>query len=168
MTFRVNPYRFTSGVTKRLVQTWIALEQPRPIPWTPLPRPLSECTVAFLTTGAVALKSDRPFDQEGERRDPWWGDPTHRVIPRHATAADIRVYHLHINPEPGERDLNCLLPLERAAELEQEGVIGRLAPSHYSVMGYLLDLTEFLRDTIPAIIANLRAEAVDAVVLIPA
>jgi hypothetical protein len=34
-------------------------------------------------------------------------------------------------------------------------------------MGYILDATALLRDTVPQIIAGLRAQEVDAVVLVP-
>jgi len=48
---------------------------PRPIPWTPLRRALEQCTIALLSTAGVALRGDKPFDQERERKNPWWGDP---------------------------------------------------------------------------------------------
>ena len=163
----VDSYRFLSGITRRMVETWIKLEPPRPIPWTPLAKPLAECTVALFSTGGIALKSDRPFDQEGERRDPWRGDPSYRVIPKTASAEDIEVYHLHINPEFARRDLNCILPLERLSELEANGEIGRVAPSHYSIMGYLPKADEMLRESIPPIVETLRAEGVDAALLVP-
>jgi D-proline reductase (dithiol) PrdB len=164
----VDSYRFLDGITKRLIRSWINLESPREIPWTPPAKPLSESTVALLSTGGIALKTDRPFDQEGERRNPWWGDPSYRVIPKTAKSEDIRVYHMHIDPRLGERDLNCLLPIERLEELAEMGKVGRAAQSHYSFMGYLLDPREFLEKSIPAIIEHLRAEVVDVVVLVPA
>jgi D-proline reductase (dithiol) PrdB len=163
----VDSYRFLDGITKRLISSWIKLESPREIPWTPLSKPLAECTVALISTGGIALKTDRPFDQEGERRNPWWGDPSYRIIPRGARAEDIRVYHMHIDPTLAERDLNCLLPLERLQELVEVGKVGRAAPSHYSFMGYILDPRELLGKSIPAIIETLRAEAVDLVLLVP-
>ena len=163
----VDPYRFVSGVTRRVIETWIKMEEPREIPWTPLEKPLSECTVALLTSGGVAMKEDEPFDQEGERRNPWWGDPTYRVIPRSATEADIAVYHLHINPRYALRDLGCLLPLRPLEELERAGEIGRAAPSHYSIMGYLLKPEQMLRESVPAILRRLKEERVDILVLVP-
>lgn len=164
----VDSYRFLDGITRRLVRSWIKLESPREIPWTPLSRPLSESTVALISTGGIALKTDRPFDQEGERRNPWWGDPSYRIIPRTARTEDIRVYHMHIDSRLAEKDVNCLLPLERLEELVEVGKVGRAAPSHYSFMGYILDPGELLRKSIPAIIEHLRADAVDVVVLAPA
>ena len=164
----VDSYRFLDGITKRLIRSWINLESPRDIPWTPLAKPLSDCTVALISTGGIALKTDRPFDQEGERKNPWWGDPSYRIIPKTARSEDIRVYHMHIDPKLGERDLNCLLPIERLEELAELRKVGRAAPSHYSFMGYLLDPREFLEKSIPAIIEHLRTDAVDVVVLVPA
>lgn len=164
----VDSYRFIDGITKRLIRSWIKLESPREIPWTPLSKPLSDCTVALISSGGIALKTDRPFDQEGERQNPWWGDPSYRIIPQTAKADDIRVYHLHIDPRPAEQDLNCLLPMERLGELAEMRKIGRAAPFHYSYMGYLLEPQEMLEKSIPAIIEHLRADHVDVAVLIPA
>ena len=135
---QVDSYRFLDRVTKKLVQTWIELETPRNIPWTPLSRPLEESTVALISSAGLALKTDRPFDQEGERRNPWWGDPSYRILPRTATEADVKLYHLHIHPRVAEQDLNTLLPLQRLLEFEARGEIGRSATHHYSFMGYLL------------------------------
>ena len=163
----VDPYRFVSGVTRRVVKTWIEMEEPRPIPWTPLEKPLSECKVALLSSGGIALKTDQPFDQEGERQNPFWGDPSHRLIPGNAKAEDIRVYHLHIDPRPAETDLNTLLPVDRLRELAEEGVIGTAADWHYATMGYILDPTELLEVTTPKIIAHLKQEKVDVLILVP-
>jgi D-proline reductase (dithiol) PrdB len=114
------------------------------------------------------LKTDRPFDQEGERKNPWWGDPSYRIIPREATAKDIKVYHLHINPGFAEQDINTLLPTERLLELERLGEIGNSAPSHYSMMGYILNPEALLEESAPAMIRQMQAENVNIVVLIPA
>ena len=116
----------------------------------------------------LALKTDKPFDQEGERRNPWWGDPSYRIIPADATERDVRLYHMHIDPSYAEQDLNCLFPLGRLNELAQTGEIGRVAPRHYSMMGYLLNPKQLLDETVPAIIENLREDRVDAVILVPA
>lgn len=152
MARTVDSYRFTGSITRRMLETWIKQETPRPIPWTPLEKPLSECTVALLSSGGIALKSDTPFDQEGERRNPWWGDPSYRIIPNTATEKDIDIYHLHINPEFSRRDLNCLLPIQRLVELQAAGEVGQVAPSQYSIMGYLPNPDEMLEQSVPKII----------------
>ena len=164
----VASYRFISGITRRMLRTWVEMEQPRPIPWTPLTKPLQECKVALLSSAGIAMHGDTPFDQEGERANPWWGDPSYRVLPNTATEADVHLYHLHIDPRPAQQDLNCLLPLTRLNELAAQGEIGAAARQHYSIMGFILQPEELLQKTAPAIIRDLRAERADVVVLVPA
>jgi len=124
--------------------------------------------VAVISSSGLRLKDDQPFDLEGERQKPWWGDPSFRVIPKTAKAADIQVDHLHINPEFAEQDLNCLIPLDHLQELEAVGEIGEVAASHYTYIGYTTQPEQLLQESVPAIINNLRDEAVDVVVLVPA
>ncbi len=167
MASSVDPYRFIDRFSKRVARSWSALEPERAIPWTPLSKPLSECTVSLISSAALVLRGDRPFDQQGERDDPWWGDPSHRVIPRSATSDEVACHHLHIHTAAAEQDLNCVLPIHRLVELEEAGFIGRAATSHYSFMGYQPRDQELLARTVPAIIEQLRAEQVDAVLLVP-
>jgi len=138
------------------------------IPWSALKKPVSEATFAILTSAGISMRSDPPFDMERERREPTWGDPTHREIPRTALEADVAVNHLHINTRYIQEDLNVILPMRRLAEFEAEGRIGRLAPTHYSYYGYQPDPTVLLQDTMPKVADRMRAEGVEAVLLTPA
>lgn len=167
METTVDSYRFLDFPTRTLVSAWIAREPEREIPWVPLSAPLSDCRIAVVSTAAVAMRGDRPFDQEGERRDPWWGDPSYRVIDREVTAADVAIYHLHIDTSYGARDLDCVMPLGLLCELESGGEIGSSAPSHYSYMGYILDPRELLEQSVPAIVRRMRSEEVDVALLVP-
>jgi D-proline reductase (dithiol) PrdB len=164
---QVDSYRFLKGIARRMIKTWISLEKPREIPWTPLTKPLHRCNVALISSAGMALATDKAFDQEIERRNPWFSDPSFRVIPRDATAEDIRVYHLHINPGFIQQDINCALPVQRLLELEAGGNIGRAAPSHYSFIGYTCQPERLLDESVPAIVRKLREETVDVVVLVP-
>ena len=168
MTKTVDSYRFISGITRRMIKNWIALEKPRPIPWTPLSRPLSECNVALLSSAGIALKTDKPFDQEGERRNPWWGDPSYRILPNNAAQEDMHLYHLHIDPSYAMQDINCLFPLQHLEALAINGRIGRSSPRHYSIMGYILNPEVLLCETVPALIRDLKEDLADVVILVPA
>ena len=168
MPEEIDSFRFITGITKRVLKTWIKMEQPREIPWTPLARPIFESTVAIISTGGIAYKDDQPFDQEGERQNPWWGDPSYRILPKNATQEQVRLYHMHIDPAYAEQDLNCLFPLQRLQELESSGRIGRVSPRHYSIMGYILNPQVLLKETVPALIRNLKEDLADVVVLVPA
>jgi D-proline reductase (dithiol) PrdB len=150
------------------MKAWAARQERGVIPFTPLPKRLRECTIALVSTAGVARNDDQPFDQERERRDPWWGDPSFRVIPLGTTEQDVRIYHMHIDPRCGQTDLDVVLPLRRLTELAHEGIVGQPAPRHYSLMGYILDPTVLVDETAPAIAGRMRADDVDAVALVPA
>lgn len=163
----VDSYRFLDRITRKLVKTWIELEMPREIPWAPLAKPVEESTVALISSAGLALKSDQPFDQEGERQNPWWGDPSYRVLPRTVRGKDVKLYHLHIASRLVEQDLNTLFPLQRLLELEACGEVGSAAAHHYSYMGYILQPRTLLEQSVPAMIRQMRHDGVNAVVLVP-
>ena len=163
----VDSYRFLDGISRRAMRRWAALATPGLIPWTPLAKPLSHSKVAIISSAGIALRSDTPFDDEIERRDPWFSDPSFRILPRSTRTGDARICHLHINTSFAAQDLNCVLPLERLAELEASGELSCSAPSHYSYMGYTLRPETLLRESVPCIVERLRDEQVDVVVLVP-
>lgn len=164
----IDSYRFLDFASRQVMKAWAARAQPGVIPFTPLAKPLSDCTIALITTAGVARNDDVPFDQEGERRNPWWGDPSFRTIPFGTTETDVRLYHLHIDTRFGQADLDVVLPMRRLKELADEGLVGRPARTHYSMMGYILDEKELIEKTAPAIAEHMRAEAIDAAALSPA
>ena len=164
----IDSYRFLDFGSRQVMKAWAARQQAGDIPFTPLAKPLGDCTIALISTAGVARNDDRPFDQEHERRDPWWGDPSFREIPLGTTEADVRLYHLHIDPRFGQADLDVVLPMRRLAELAAQAVVGRPAPRHYSIMGFILEPTVLLEETAPAIAERMRADHVDAAALVPA
>jgi D-proline reductase (dithiol) PrdB len=167
MNNQVDSYRFISRATARIMKAWVKREPNRDTPWTPLSNPLAQSTIALISSAGMALKDDKPFDQEGERKNPWWGDPSFRTIPRTAAENDVCCYHLHVDSRYADQDINCIFPLRRLEEQMENGEIGRIAPSHYSIMGYILQEQELLQESAPAIISCLKSENVDIVLLIP-
>lgn len=164
----IDSYRFLDFASRQVMKAWAARQEPDVIPFTPMTKPLAECTVALVSTAGIARNDDVPFDQERERRDPWWGDPSSRVIPLGTTERDVRLYHLHIDPRFGEADLDVVLPMRRLTELAQARVVGRAAPRHYSIMGYILEPTVLVAETAPVIAEQMRHDGVDAAALVPA
>lgn len=138
------------------------------IPWTSLKKPASRTTFSLMTSAGISLKTDPPFDMEREKREPMWGDPTHREIPRDTPQEAIDVNHLHVDTRFIREDINVILPITRFAEFEKEGVIGSLAPTCYSFYGYQHDFSYLLEQTLPKVAAKMHAEGVAAVVLTPA
>ncbi len=166
----IDSYRFLDFATRQIIKAWAKREaqEKRPIPWMPMAKPLAECAVALLTTAGVARRDDIPFDQERERQNPWWGDPTYRTVSQGTTEAEVRLYHLHIDPRFGQEDLDVVLPMRRLSELASEGIVGRPADTHYSIMGYQLRPQVLESETAPAIALEMKARGVDAAALVPA
>jgi len=138
--------------------------------WAPFDKALGEATIAVLSSAGIFLRDEQPsFDMEREKREPTWGDPSWRAIPRDVAQDRIDAAHLHINTEPLKRDVGVVLGLRALAALEADGVIGRLADENYSVMGYQESgCAVWRKETGPEIAARLREGAVDALLLAPA
>ncbi len=165
----VDGFRFLPPGLRAWVKTFIPDEDFKdPIPWTPMSKPLSQVTVALVTSAGISLKSDPPFNMEREKREPIWGDRSFRIIPKGKTEKDIDVNHLHINTTYIKQDINVILPLARMAEFEKEGIIGRLAPSAYSFYGFQWRNNDFLKEAIEPISKKMKLEGVEAVLLAPA
>jgi len=138
------------------------------IPWTPMAKPMSQTTIALVTSAGISLKTDPPFDMEREKKEPIWGDRSYRTIPKGTTEKDIEVNHLHINTNWIKQDINVILPLARMAEFEKEKIIGRLAPTAYSFYGFQWQSTDFLKEAIEPISKKMKLEGVEAVLMTPA
>lgn len=159
----------------RLIATFyrtIEVEEKRPIPWTPLPRPLNECTFGLVTSaGLYQAGVEPPFDVARERQEPTWGDPTYRTIPRDIAPDAVGASHLHINTADLLADVNIVLPLHRFAELAASGEIGGVAKNHYSFMGFQgfpPDTAAWENEYGPEVAAKFKAHNVDCVFLTPA
>ncbi len=147
----------------------IQIEVDGPV-WAPFEKPLAEATLAVLSSAGIFLPdTQESFDVERERREPHWGDPSWRAIPRDVSQERIDAAHLHINTEHVKRDVGVALGLRALAALEADGVIGRLATENYSVMGFQQAGCEVWQSkTGPEIAGRLRDAAVDALLLAPA
>jgi len=165
----VDPWRFAGSFLKKVLSGGIP-EEPAwsEIPWTPVRKPLSQSRVALLSTAGLSMRGDEPFDMEGERKRPTRGDPSWRRLRADATSRTIAANHLHIDTGYIERDLNVALPLDRLRELASEGVVGEMAPTHYSIMGYQGNDSSILEsESAPAIAEAMKSEEVDLALLAP-
>jgi D-proline reductase (dithiol) PrdB len=138
------------------------------IPWTPMTRPLGEARIALVTTAGINVRGlEPPFDYAREQSEPNWGDPTYRTLPRDLRQDQVQTGHLQINNDDIDRDLNVAIPIARMRELEEQHVIGSLAPTSYSFMGYQPDTTEWRERYAPDVAERMKAEQVDGVLLTP-
>jgi D-proline reductase (dithiol) PrdB len=137
--------------------------------WTEFTKRLADARIAVITSAGLHLEGEQaPFDADRERREPTWGDPSHRVLPADVTTSALGMTHLHVNPADILADHNVALPTDLLAALAGDGVIAGQTSSHVSVMGYQqAGLDVWRRETAPAITSLLRDEGADGVVLAP-
>lgn len=140
---------------------------PAKTPWTPLEKPLTECTVTLISSAGIYVKGYAPYDYERERRQPTWGDPTHREIPRTAGQDECEYSHLHIDTSYMYQDRNVSWPVDIFEDYEREGKIGRLSDTLYSIMGYIPNFNPLLKKTAPQMIAKMKEEGVEVAFLFP-
>jgi hypothetical protein len=166
-SFRIDSYKF---LPRSMVPEFKAFpDQAGGLVKASPPVSLEKAKVALLTSGGLYLKDRQSsFDVDRERQDPFWGDPTYRIIPRDVSHGEIAVAHLHLNPDDILADFNVALPLEVFAKFEREGEIGSLAQNNYSFMGYQGRSTQAWHDIYgPELVGRLKQDAVDLLILAP-
>jgi len=132
-------------------------------PMAVLGKPLSECRVALLTSGGVSRKDAPPFNPLARN------DLRLDQILSETLSDFFQVHDDYYNHRDADRDINCIFPLDRLREFAAEGVIGSVAPHHYSgFMGRIYTRTAVVSEAAPALARALREESVDAFVLVPA
>lgn len=122
--------------------------------------PLARARVALVGTAGAYLRGQSPFSLGDE------GDPSFREIP--ADAAALELAHVGYDVDRARRDPDVIFPLALLRRLANEGGVGELAPRTFSFMGYIPDPRALLEETAPAAARELRADAVDLVLLVPA
>lgn len=134
-----------------------------PPAWTPLPRPIRECRLGFVTSGAFYLEPDQePFDD-----DPRRSDPSVREVPWPVPAGACRIAHRFYDRRYAEADLETMVPLHTLSELAAEGRIGSVADRFASFMGYLPHWERIEGELAPAAFRLVRSWDADAVLLSP-
>ncbi len=145
-------------------------------PFSKLPRPLSQSRLALFTSSGHFVEGDdpKPFgvehmtQQEAEARivDFIKNEPQLSVIPIDTPESELRVRHGGYDIRGALADPNVNFPLTRLKELQQAGRIGELAANAYSFLGACSQL-RLLNHTGPAWVEMIKAQHIDAVLLVP-
>ena len=122
------------------------------------PKALAQARVAIVTSASLHHTDDDDFAPS---------DTGYRVL--HSDRRDIVVGHWSPNFDASgvAQDLNVVFPIDRLAELADQGVIGSVSPVHLSVAGNQFDLSGIKMDAGPAGAALLGQHEVDVVLLTP-
>ncbi len=132
-------------------------------PFTPLKTPVKEASVALISSGGVSMDDQKPFD-------PWAVNGLDfREIPSDTPFKRLNLNHNYFDHRDAVKDLNCVFPIKRLQELEQEGEIGCLASVAISLgMGRLYKRTALQNETVPKILDVLKQQKADAALLVAA
>ncbi len=132
-------------------------------PFTPLAKPLSQCTVALLTSGGVSRKADTPFNPDARN------DLRVDEVAPNAPSDDFQIHDSYFDHADADRDINCIFPLDRLREMAVTGEIGAVAPRHWSgFMGRIYKRQAVMQEKAPALFEALKRDKVDLLVAIPA
>lgn len=126
---------------------------------TPLRKPVSESTIGIFTSAGIQSAAE-PLLQETN-------DLSYRLIERETPLSELIVAHQTPVRVWALDDINVAFPRDRLVELEEEGVIGRLAPRAVSMVGSITMFEELLTKTVPAIKEEFEAQDVDLVFFFP-
>lgn len=118
--------------------------------------------ILISSAGAYLPDSQMSFDDTNDL-----GDYTIRLIPSTTAPEEISFAHTHYDHTAVNIDQQVLLPLGHLRDLVNEGIIGELAPSAVSFMGYQPVATRLVDETVPAILEAVSAAKADAALLVP-
>jgi len=135
------------------------------VPFAPLLKPLSESRIGLVTTAAL---HDPALGDQGPGAAYNAAAKFHRVY-AHPTAGapDLRISHVTYDRDhTSAEDPNCWFPLAQLKRCAAEGMIGSVSPHFYGAPTTRSQRTTIERDA-PEILAALREDKVDAMVLVP-
>ncbi len=127
--------------------------------WCPITKPVSESRIALLTSAALRLANQEPFIPRE--------DLSYRRVPSDPAAGEIVIdHHSGIGRVP-KQDPEIVFPRTALVELAKRGIVGSLAPFHFSFMGGVRRPQEIENELAPAIASDLQQAQVDLALLVP-
>ena len=129
-----------------------------PVPWTPLRRPLGDCTIALISTAGFVLPGQPPFDEHVKG-----GDWSFREIPNDVNPATLIETHRSESFDHAGvlADPNLAFPVTRLNE------IAHASRRHFSFMGSITAPGRLMKESAPAVARMLADDGVDAALLVP-
>ena len=139
--------------------------KPEGQPWITLKKPLRECRIALVCSAGISRRDQVSFQCKGH------DDLSFREIPTSTAAQDLVINYEYFDHSDADRDINCVLPLDRLRELEEEGFIAAFCPTFYSMgIGRWLDPNtpeKLQREVAVELAGRCKLQEADAVLLVP-
>lgn len=140
---------------RRFVPEFDWLRIPEPSPRVHPRSPLPTARIGLVSTAGAHLPGERPIRPDAEVR----------LLP---AEADVVLHHPGYDTERASGDLDVVYPAPLLRRLADDGVIGSLAPTVISMMGFIPDGRAVLERAVPVAVDRLRNEQVDLTLLVPA
>lgn len=132
-------------------------------PLVAMTKPLSECRVSMLTSGGVShcrLEAWDAYARNDFRLD---------AVDSSSTGSDFGVSDSYYDTADATEDVNCVFPIDRLRELDDDATIGSVASRLWSgFMGRIYKRTEVREVQAPALARELHDDKVDLFLLVPA
>lgn len=120
--------------------------------------PLSERKIAILSSAALYPRGGTPLLHNS-------GD--YLEIPSSLPTSELLMSHVSINFDRTgwERDVNVVFPIDRLRELADDGMIGSVSDTHFTVMG-ATEPTKMM-ESVESIAARVKRDRIDSILLSP-
>ena len=127
--------------------------------WHPLAKPLRDMRVSLITSAAIREQSQRLFPRSR--------DASFRKISSSAAATELRVDHRSPFGSAPRKDPETVFPVQALKTAADQGLIGSVAPFHFSIYGGIQLYREIEEKMAPALAGHLARARVDLAVFIP-
>lgn len=128
-------------------------------PWVPIHKPLRDCRVTLVGSGAVYRRGQVAFHSKD--------DTSVRLISTDTPTAELRTAHFAYDQTDARSDPNCVFPLDRLHDLTKEGALGGVTATAISFMGGIYSVRRLEAETAPLIVEQCAAQQPDLVLLVP-
>lgn len=136
---------------------------PGTIPWARNTVALADSKIAVVTTAGYYAKGQPAF-LEGSPAGDW----TFRVIHRDIPLTKLILSNHTVDRRPALLDPNLLFPLDRLADLKNQGIIGSVANNHYSFYSFTARPNRVIDGSAKDTARRIRYEGVDKVIILTA
>ncbi len=132
-------------------------------PFVPVKKPLEESRISLIASSGIFRDDQEPFEPDG-----WPVDEVGiRLIPKDTDGKRLKLYYNYYDHRDAVKDINCVYPVDRLQEFEEEGFIGELAPSLISLgMGRTYRRSLIYKNLVPKVAEILHEQGVDGVIVV--
>ena len=127
--------------------------------WHLLSKPVREMCVALITSAAIREKNQQPFPRSR--------DASYRKVRSDPAVAELHIDHRSPFGTAARKDPETVFPRRALKTAADQGLIGSVAPFHFSIYGGIERYREIEQALAPALAGQLAKAHVDLVVVIP-